>query len=52
MLESVEMSILSFIMKSKCEYRTSCPNFQKDGKYCEGLDYCKCGLFLKRKKRF
>lgn len=44
------MGIFSFIMRNKCKYRTSCPHFQKGGKYCEGLDYCKCGLFLKRRR--
>jgi|GEM_PF-6019108 hypothetical protein len=44
------MGILSFITRSKCKYCDSCSHFQEGGKYCEGLDYCKCGLFLKRKR--
>lgn len=44
------MHILSLIINTKCKYRNSCPHFQKEGKYCEGLDYCKCGIFLKRKR--
>jgi hypothetical protein len=48
--EDMKIGILSFITHNKCKYRTSCPNFQKGGKYCEGLDYCKCGLFLKMKR--
>ncbi len=48
--EKVKMNILSLIINTKCKYRASCPNFEKGGKYCEGLDYCKCGLFLKRER--
>ena len=44
------MNILSLLMRAKCKYRASCIQFQQKGKYCEGLNYPKCGLFLKRER--
>jgi hypothetical protein len=44
------MGILSSILNLKCKYRKSCSQFQQNGKYCEGQDYPKCGIFLKKKR--
>lgn len=46
----VYMRVLSTFLHVKCEYHSSCPQFTAKGKYCEGLDYPKCGIFLKRKR--
>jgi len=44
------MGVLSVIFRIKCKYHSSCSQFKREGKYCEGLDYPKCGIFLKRKR--
>jgi hypothetical protein len=44
------MSILELLFKQKCKYVKSCSNFQLKGKYCEGMDYPKCGIFVRRRR--